>query len=420
MKKLIGLGCVALLFSACNQELKQEEPTVDPIQLTEDSLTAELDSIQQAGQLIGYSVAIADQSGTLYAKGFGSANLETKTEYTEHTIQHIASVSKTLIGIALLKAQEMGKLKVDDPIQDYLPFLVSNPNFPDTPITIRHLATHSSGINDTEQYMSKAWIVTENQDLEGISTDYPEQTLNPNSMNVPMETFLQEYLVVGGTYFQEDNYSEFEAGARYSYSNIGATLAALIIEKATGTPYDVFTKEHILKPLKMDATGWSLNDVDVSKHARLYRNDNTPLPFYTAITYPDGMLITSSNDMGKYLSELVKGYIGEGTLLKPSSYAEFFKEQLQEHHFAEGDRNPENPYDEDYSPALFIGHSALGHVGHTGGDAGVATFMFVNKETKTGRFLVINMDMGNDNRAKELQFYSIWDALGKYAEQLKS
>ena len=165
----------------------------------------------------------------------------------------------------------------------------------------------------------------------------------------------------------------------------------------------------------MHATGWSLADVDLSKHSRLYRNDNTLLPFYTAITYPDGMLISSSSDIAKYLAELIKGYSGEGRLLSKESYKELFAEQLEAQHFES--RNADNPYNGDYSPAIFIGHSALGYIGHSGGDAGVGTWMYFDKEKKTGRYIVINTDMGNDERAKELEYYAIWDLMNEYFDK---
>lgn len=416
MKKIALILIIGISISSCNQSKKNTENQKSEKQIVKDSLTAELDSIQKNGQINGFAVAMVNQNGVLYEKGFGFSNRETKEKYTKNTIQHIASVSKTLIGIALMKAKEMGKLNLDDPIQDYLPFKVINPNYPEEKITIRQLATHTSGINDTEQYMEKAWILTKDQDLTNISTYYPAQQLNPAEQNIPLEEYLKGYLEINGAYFQESNYINFKPGERYNYSNIGATLCALVIEKATGQPFDFFTKEHILKPLGMNSTAWSLEDVDVKTHSRLYRNDNSLLPFYTAITYPDGMLISSSSDMAKYLSELIKGYCGEGTLLTKESYKELFTEQLEEQNFES--RNASNPYNGDYSPAIFIGHSALGYIGHSGGDAGVGTWMYFNKENKTGRYIVINTDMGNDERAKELEYYAVWDKMNEYFDKL--
>ncbi|MEM9051510.1 MAG: serine hydrolase domain-containing protein [Bacteroidota bacterium] len=424
MKRVASLLILFITFISCDtsdkKDIKKEslEATSGIYQSAIDSLTAELDSIEKSGLINGFGVAMVNENGVLYKNGFGFANEETKEQYTAHTLQHIASVSKTLLGISILKAQEMGKLQLDDPINKYLPFEVKHLNFPEDTITIRHLATHTSGINDSdEEYMGKAWILTENQDLSKVSTDYPAQRLNPSEDYVPMETYLMGYFNAEGEYFNENNFINFRPGERYNYSNVATTLCALVLEKATGQSYDSFTQEYILSPLGMDNSGWKLEDIDINKHSRLYRNDNSLLPFYTAITYPDGMLISSPHDMAKYLVELIKGYAGEGTLLTQDSYQEFFREQLEEHHF--DSRNSLNPYDEDYNPALFIGHSALGYAGHSGGDAGVATWLFFNKEDKTGRYIVINCDMGNDERARELEYYAIWDKMNDYFDQLK-
>ena len=70
-----------------------------------------------------------------------------------------------------------------------------------------------------------------------------------------------------------------------------------------------------VEPLKMTSSGWSFDSVDLSMHTKLYTSGNTEIPFYSLITYPDGGLITSANDLSKYLIELIKGYNGKGTLL---------------------------------------------------------------------------------------------------------
>ena len=94
-----------------------------------DSITLKLNKISINSNLVGFAVAIVNKDSIVYAKGFGYANLEAKTPYTINTIQPIASISKTLLGVALMKAQEMGKLNLNDNINDYLPFKIYNPNF---------------------------------------------------------------------------------------------------------------------------------------------------------------------------------------------------------------------------------------------------------------------------------------------------
>jgi hypothetical protein len=80
------------------------------------ALTNEINTIYNLKKFNGLAVLIVNENGTLYEKGFGFADVENQKKYTTETIQNISSVSKTLVGIALLKAQELGKLKLDDTI----------------------------------------------------------------------------------------------------------------------------------------------------------------------------------------------------------------------------------------------------------------------------------------------------------------
>jgi CubicO group peptidase (beta-lactamase class C family) len=85
-------------------------------------LTRELDQIKNKSNLVGFGVAIVDEHSIAYAKGFGFSNNELKTPYTTTTAQPIALISKTLLGMALMKAQELGLLQLDDAINTYFAF----------------------------------------------------------------------------------------------------------------------------------------------------------------------------------------------------------------------------------------------------------------------------------------------------------
>lgn len=117
-----------------------------------DSITIELTKLSKNINLVGFGVAIVNKDSIVYAKGFCYADKDTKSPYTIQTVQPIASISKTLIAVALMKAQEMGKLHLNDNINDYLPFKIYNPNFPNENITIQQLANHTSSILDGDTY----------------------------------------------------------------------------------------------------------------------------------------------------------------------------------------------------------------------------------------------------------------------------
>lgn len=381
---------------------------------TKESLTTEISELNKRNIFNGFAVAIVNNKGTLYQKGFGFSDSENKKPYTDSTIQTIASVSKTLVGIALLKAQELGKLKLDDPVNDYLNFKVVNPNFPNEAITIRHLATHTSSIVDNEFYLKKNYYLKENQHLENVKLHFDdEQLFNSADSILTMQSFLKNILDENGKW-NENSYSADKPGSLYEYSNIGTALAALVIEKATGTSFSKFTENYILKPLKMNQSGWSFKDVSFGKFSRLYENPATVLPYYEMITYPDGGFITSVNDLSIFLTELIKGYNGNGSLLTKESYKTYFTPLLSDSNFT--DRNTQNPYSESYNVGIFIGFGYSGFIGHTGGDPGVLSMMFFDPKTNLGRIMIFNTNFSD--KAGNDTFYGIWNKLEKYQAQL--
>ena len=118
-------------------------------QAEHSSISTEMTAALAESQLPGLSLAMVSKDAILFQESFGYADLVSKRKYENSAIQNIGSISKTFIGVALMKLVDQGKLKLDDPVNNYLPFEVFNPNHPEVSITIRHLATHTSGIKDT-------------------------------------------------------------------------------------------------------------------------------------------------------------------------------------------------------------------------------------------------------------------------------
>lgn len=408
------LACLILVsLSACKMKTDSDRET-DGVLV--DSLTMELNNQFKKGLIKGFGVAIVNADTTLYSKGFGFSNVDARTPYTKHTLQNIASVSKTLIGVALLKAQEMGSLRLDDPINNYLPFEVANPLYPDETITLRHLATHTSSIQDGDLYGAKSYILRDSSDLDRAKRLPSSKEFLPPGAAMDMGTFLQNFLAKEGPWFSNTNYLEKRPGEHYEYTNVGATLAAYIIERATGHSYAEFTARYLMNPLEMSASGWDFAEIDQTKLTHLYTVEGEKIPDYRLITYPDGGLITSVHDKAKYLSELIRGHAGKGTLLPKASYQQLFSEFLTEGNFEE-ERDTDRPFDDEYNTGLFIGHTPAGYIGHMGGDPGVSTFMFFDPNTQIGKLLFVNTDLDQDGAD---QFYAIWAVLGKYEERLNT
>ncbi len=417
MRKLALLLLFVVCIHSCKDEPKvQVKPTVPLIsEAITDSITMKLDSLYTIGRIQGFGVAICDSTGTLYEKGFGTMDLEHEKPYSENTIHNIASISKTFIGIALMKAQEQGLLKLDDPVNKHLPFELINPHFPSDTITVRQLASHTSSIRDTDVYDQKSYVLKESTPDSFLGV--VEETLNPPESKIPFIEFLPEILVENGKYYSEEVYLKHRPGSRFEYSNIGATVAALVLEMATEVPFDQYTDEHILKPLGMNGSGWKYEDIDMTRHAVLYTGNGDPIPFYELITYPDGGMRSSAHDMSLYITELIRAYRGGGSLLSQESYEEYFSPVLDDSHFDE-ERDNEFPYNDEYNMGVFMGHTGIGTIGHTGGDPGISSLMFFDPETGLGHYMMINTSLVDEEGVKE--FFGAMQVLEEFSGRLRN
>jgi len=222
---------------------------------------------------------------------------------------------------------------------------------------------------------------------------------------LPLAEYMQKVLKKGEEYYTAETFADSKPGEVYKYSNVGAALCGLIIEYVAKQSFSEFTKEHIFKPLKMTATGWSMEEVDFSNYSKLYYDEHE-LPYYTILSYPDGGLITSSTDFGKFLADLIQGYTGNGTILSSASYQELFKSQLEETAFKKK---------KNYNVGIFTEKQlAYNVIGHTGGDPGTNTMVFFNTETKKGRIFIANTDSSPKRDDGDKVFWGIWNTLDKY------
>lgn len=407
MNRLFSIVIIALILISCSP-IKNSH-SKEFLQ-SQQELTDKLTEISKTVTFNGFGVALVNDKEVLYQNGFGIANIKADTKYTENTVQNIASVSKTFIGLAILKAQELGSFKLDDSINEYLPFKVVNPEYTNVPITIRHLVTHTSSIVDSKEYLTRNVILKDTTNLAAnLKIDISPTKFNPPSTKLSVEEYLKNMLDTNGKWYSKDAFSENQPGKIYEYSNVGASLAALVLEKATGTTYDEFTTKYILKPLKMNSSGWSFNTINFSNYSPTYINKDTPYPYYSLIGYPDGGMLTTTSDMSKYISELLKAYFGNGTLLLKESYREYFTPQLKAENFIDRDTSE---YSDEYNSGITIGFGSTGNFGHTGGDPGMFSVIWFLKDRKMGRYFVTNTDWNPKASGKDQK--AIYDLLDEY------
>ena len=168
----------------------------------------------------GLSLAVVKNGKLIRAKGYGLANVELKVQATPETVYNIASIGKQFTATAIMLLVEEGKMGLDGKITNHLSGLP--PAW--SPVTVRQLLTHTSGIKDYPAL-----------------PDFRKLTRSPVTTSELVQ-MLADYPL------------EFSPGEKWSYCNTGYHLLAAIIEKVSQRPYPDFLKERIFAPLGMNST----------------------------------------------------------------------------------------------------------------------------------------------------------------------
>ena len=407
MKKTSIITVVLLLIFSHGKSQKGKK-----LSALQDSLTQSLIQANQGDQLVGFSVSILKKKQKLYSQGFGFADEKAKRKYASNSIQNIGSVAKTFLGIAVLKAQELGKLQLDDPINDYLPFEVVNPHHPESPIRIRHLTSHSSSILDEENNYLKAFIL-ENDSIDKANEVAFSHFQKPDK-RISLKEYLEACLSKEGKWYTPQMFSKEKPGSSFEYTNFGADLLGLIIEEATDMPYKDFCSKYIFDPLGMENTAFTIAELDAAKRSNFYLFKGQQIADYTAITYPNGGIFTSADDLSKFLVELMRAYKGKGRLLSKESYRQYFQKQYEEPLNESGRINLGCfiEYNND-----FIGSTDL-LIGHNGSDFGSFALMYFDPEKDIGMIMMCNTDIDYKDDIIVPRVKAVWNAMLEFKSKL--
>ena len=390
---ILFILCLAL--SSCSTKKLNSDMVIEDL----GTLNQTIDKLFIDSEITGFSCLAIKDGAIVYQKDMGYADLKTQKPYTKTTVQNIASVSKTIIAVALMKAVDQGKLNLDADINDYLPFHVANPKHPNTPITVRHLATHTSTIMDTEDYIRSYYFpdATSISKLD-MSDDYDEylDLIKTNEL-IDESTFLKNLLTPNGKWNSPDVFSEHTPGSVSEYSNVASTLAGYVIESATGMSYEDYTTEYIFKPLGMTQTSWDFETTNNDDFVTRYFTKTQVVPNYYLITKADGGLYTSTNDFSLFMIEMVNGYKDKGSILSKESYDTMFSSQFA--------------IDDDFSIGIFWERNKAGGFKHDGGDPGVTTIASYNHSRDRALIIFTNVDA---NETTYPQISEIWNTIGRY------
>ena len=259
-----------------------------------------LDYMRKA-KIPGLSIAIIDSGEIVYTRGFGFSDLASGMQATPRTLYGIGSVTKSFTALAVMQLVEQGKIRLDDPVEKYVP-LKFRPF--DIPATIHHLLTHSSGLPDLGY--APAFI----NGVLGIDNSWL-----PVSSAEDVITFMHD----------ANDWAVAKPGERMFYLNEGYVLLGYIIQKLSGLTYEKYVQERILHQLRMNRTFFTKADVDKENDkATGYITDKEGKLIPSFFPYgisSDGGLISNVIDLSNYLRMcLNKGEFEGKRLVSPKTF----------------------------------------------------------------------------------------------------
>jgi len=315
------------------------------------------------------SAAIIKNDHVIWEAAFGYASANKDMAADTGTIYRVGSITKTFTATLLMQLVEEGKIKLDDPVENYVPEVKSLKGYSNkTMITLRQLASHTSGLK-------------REPDMPGASVGPMEQWESILLSCIPYTSF------------------KSRPGTAYQYSNMGYALLGLGLERASGVPYIQMLKERILVPLHMDDTFFSVPENKISRLAEGIANYDESImdkvnssPSLQGIIYnfggynvPNGGIYSTPGDLAKFIISLT----GKTYLLKPESLKEM---------------QVIPPAGRNYGLGLTISKGKqMDQIGHSGGVPGYRAQFLVEQRSGYAVILMRNYNNGKTNLGSDLQ-----------------
>lgn len=267
-----------------------------------------------AGRIPGVTLAIVRAGKLAYTHAYGLADKEANTPMTTQSILGIASISKTVTGVSLMQLADEKKVNIDGDVSKYLLSPLRNPRFPDTPITLRQLLTHTSSIVSNGEVLGPLFA-------EGADS--------PSSLS----DLTAQYFYEGGSHYSLNNFGTTAPGSTTTYCNVCLALVGYVIERVSGSPFQTYTKDKIFAPLGMTSTTWLLADTEKSRLATPYSVDpqsnlQQRAPHLGLPDWPAGSLKTTASDYARFLAAIAsRGAAGGTRILAKTTMDEMLRIQ---------------------------------------------------------------------------------------------
>ena len=284
------------------------EPTASLDDATVTKIETILTNTMQAVNVPGYAMCVVKDGNVVYNKGFGTIKLGSDQPVTPQSVFAIRSTTKSFTAVALMQLVEQGKVDLDAPVTKYLPyFTMADPAYQQ--ITVRMLASHTSGLIDDESF-----------------ANLPPRSEEPVATGTAIEWFVRALA---------DDKLTAAPPTVWQYAGTNFILLGDIIGKVSGEPYDLYITKHLLEPL--DMTHSTLDATTIPAGALVGEHvttagvvEATPLSNYGGFEAPEGGIYSTCEDMTRWMQvHLNRGELDGVRILKAETYNLMWKPQIE-------------------------------------------------------------------------------------------
>ena len=321
-KRILSIFVFFVLMTTClpatsvNIENNSTVTEHKPIIFEDQPFNRIIDFLMDRGHFPSISACIIKNDEMVWSDGFGFSDRENNIPATDKTVYQIASITKTVTGTALMQLYDQGLFDLDDDVNDFLPFELRNPNFPQNSITFRMLLSHSSSLRSPQSYW-QIDLIKEGPPFPG----YPSP-------------WLEDYLTPAGSDYDPAVWAENDApGEVSSYANINFDLVAYLVEILSGELFYEYCENHIFNPLEMTDTSFRLTDYDTEELAVPYfwnplTKKHERQANFVFLHYPAGGLFTTVKDLSHFMiAHMNRGVYKDKRLLEEETVKEMHKIQ---------------------------------------------------------------------------------------------
>ena len=365
---LVSAGQPIVLPAQTVAEAEQEvEPKVGLDEAMVTKIETLVETTMRENQIPGFAIGIVKDGELVYAQGFGVANLESEEPVTPQSLFHFASIAKTTTATGIMQLVAQGKIDLDAPVTDYLPYFTLTDKASEA-ITIRQLLTHTAGMPDPDGW--NAWLA----DFQ--AAEYDDEALERYVRGLSDWSLL------------------FTPGERWEYSTLGFNVLGDVIAKASGQSYEAYMQENIFTPLGMIHTTAMVEETDPELLTRPHVVDEagqvviSPVFPYSRAHGPGNNLYSSVEDMARYATaHLNRGELDGVRILPESIYDEMWSPYVA------------SPWEEWFGPLManyglgwWVGEMAGGPaIGGYGADPGFQSHLVLLPEEQIAIVALVNL-----------------------------